>query len=391
MDKYGKWETIKELGEGGQGTVHLAKDTDKTGQTQVRRVELKRAVASLASAQMPEAQQQSAQDLVDTLSLLAPSTSLDPSMLGAIKVMHKPKEDAGYEKAKARLKREVDILNQIDHPNILKILDHNVNQDWFVGEYHPGGTLWEHKDLFKGDLLRALTAFRPLVEGVVEIHKKGGVHRDIKPHNVFIASNGRLVLGDFGIVFFDDASHSRLSETYENMGSRDWMPGWAMGMSIEATEPSFDVFGLGKLLWAMLSGRSVLQLWYHHKRANELEEIFDKDESMRWARVILDRCIVEDEIQCLRSASALLELVNNVLDAVTRHAQVVGDGIVRKCTVCGMGAYWCIVDETNTADVQKLGLNPGPSFKIFRCSHCGHLQLFHMGDPDAKPKAWKKN
>ena len=36
------------------------------------------------------------------------------------------------------------------------------------------------------------------------------------------------------------------------------MPGWAMGMRLDEVRPSFDVFGLGKLLWAMVSGRSRL-------------------------------------------------------------------------------------------------------------------------------------
>jgi serine/threonine protein kinase len=47
-----------------------------------------------------------------------------------------------------------------------------------------------------------LEAFRALVDGVREIHKQGAIHRDIKTENIFVATSGELVLGDFGIVFF---------------------------------------------------------------------------------------------------------------------------------------------------------------------------------------------
>ena len=275
MENYGKWESVKELGEGGQGKVYLSRDTKKTGDREQRLADIKQSVASLSTAQHYETQRKTAEALVEAISLLSPNT-VDPSSLGALKVLHKPKQENGYDKALERMRQEVAILQQLDHPNILRILDHSVEERWFVGEYHAKGTLWDHKERFKGDMLGALTAFKPLVEAVVELHKANRVHRDIKPHNVFIAADGRLVLGDFGIVFFDDPDHTRVTDTYENVGSRDWMPMWATGMRIENTRPTFDVFGLGKLLWAMLSGRSLLPLWYHHRRAYELEEMFLK-------------------------------------------------------------------------------------------------------------------
>jgi serine/threonine protein kinase len=390
MEKYGKWEIIKDLGEGGQGKAYLAKDTAKVGETNQRLMEIKNTISNLALSQPAEVQRRMAQSLVDAISLLTPTTT-DPSAVAALKILHKPKDQAGYQKAKDRLKQEVETLTEINHPNILRILDHNLEEGWFVGEYHSRGPLSEHNNLYKGDVLRALTAFKPLVEAVVELHKAKRVHRDIKPHNVFIAADGQLVLGDFGIVLFDDPSRTRVTDTYENVGSRDWMPPWAMGRRIEDTEPSFDVFSLGKLLWAMLSGRNLLPFWYHHKRAYELEDMFHDDESMKWARIILDRCIVENEDECLRSATELLVVVNDVLRAVKRHAQVVGNGIERRCEVCGIGAYSYISDE-NQPFTRAFGLQPTGSreFKIFTCDHCGHVQLFQIPNPNDKPAAWRK-
>lgn len=388
MQKYGKWEVIKELGEGGQGRVYLVKDTDKTGDTLNRIGEIKKGIANLAAAQTHQVSIEMGNLLVEAISHLTPET-IDSSALGALKLLHKPKEDAGYQKAKERMNEEVKALSQVDHPNLLKILDQNLKEGWFVGEYHERGTLWNHKGLYKGDLLRALESLKPLVDGVRELHKSKLVHRDIKPHNVFIATDGRLVLGDLGIVFFEDSARMRVTEAYENVGSRDWMPGWAMGMKIKEIRPTFDIFCLGKLLWFMLSGRSVLRLWYHHREEFDLEKMFPEDDSIRWASEILDNCIVEHEEQCLKSDDELMNCVDHVLKAVRHHAQVVRDGIERRCEICGRGKYTQIINE-EIVHTRNFGLNPTGStgFKVFTCSHCGHVQLFHIPNPSRKPAAW---
>ena len=101
--------------------------------------------------------------LVEAISHLSPK-SIDPSALGALKLLHKPKEEAGYKKAKERMKQEVDALSRINHPNILQILDQDLEQGWFVGEYHLQGPLSMNQDRYKGNMLRALEVFKPLVE-----------------------------------------------------------------------------------------------------------------------------------------------------------------------------------------------------------------------------------
>lgn len=390
MNKYGKWEVIKELGGGGQGKVYLAKDTKRTGDTEHRLEEIKTSISSLASAQTHETQMKMGRLLAEALSYLMPK-DIGPEALGALKVLHEPREKGGYDKAKERMNREVDSLSRVEHPNILRILDHNLEEGWFVSEYHETGPLAAQPSLFKGDMLRTLETFYPLVEGVAMLHSAGIVHRDIKPQNVFLAADNRLVLGDLGIVFFSDSAHTRITDSYESVGSTDWMPQWAMGMRIEDVRPTFDVFSLGKLFWAMLSGRGFLRLWYHHDPQFELEKMFPRDESILWARTILDKCIVEHERDCLQDAARLLILVSDALNSVKRHAQVVAQGVARRCEVCGLGQYTCIADE-NTTTIRNFGLEPRgvSSFKIFTCSHCGHVQMFHVPDTRSKPRAWEK-
>jgi len=99
VNQYGKWELINELGEGGQGRVYLAKDTEKTGGTEHRLKEIKDAISSLASAQTHETQMKMGQLVAEALSYVIPK-DIDPSAIGAIKVLHEPPKKQGYEKAK---------------------------------------------------------------------------------------------------------------------------------------------------------------------------------------------------------------------------------------------------------------------------------------------------
>lgn len=386
MANYGKWEIVDELGEGGQGKVYLARDTTSYNRGLLVS-ELATSLQSLSGGIVPaEARVNHAEKVAENLIKLMEAD--DPTNLGALKVLHQPTEERNASKATERMKREIDTLSSIDHPNILKILDHNIDSGWFVSEYHPNGTLDSQLNLFKGNLKASLEALRPLVGGVEVLHGKGLVHRDIKPGNIFVASDGRLVLGDMGLVFFTDEGRTRISDTYENVGSRDWMPAWAMGMKIEDINPTFDIYSLAKVLWSMVSNKKIMRLWYYNEDDFNLEKLFPAYQSMKWANWLISKCIVEHENSCLPEVSLFLHFVNEVLFAIQVGAYVIEQGAVWPCNVCGLGEYRCIIDR-NPAEQRNFGLNPAGDqrFKIFACIRCGNVQLFSV--PTSKiPPSW---
>ena len=281
MDNRGKWEALRELGRGGQGITYLAVDSSAHNAEGYRNL-VRTSITNLGQVHAPAQNAMFVDNLVNALRALM----LGPNEkhLGALKILHEPAERSGLEKARSRMTAEASIYESIDHPNFLRVLDRGVENGWLVTEYQPGGTLNDRPYLYKGNLLGALIAVRPVVDAVSEIHRRNAVHRDIKPANIFVGGQRQLILGDAGLVFFSDEQRSRLSDTLENVGSRDWMPAWAMGMRVDDIKPSFDVFSLGKLIWSMVSGRQILPLWYHHRPQFELEEMFPEDSSVRWAR-----------------------------------------------------------------------------------------------------------
>ena len=247
MDYSSRWQIVKELDEGGQGKVYRVRDVHKFNIGAKLRPAIESYFRNLSGIGAEESKKkerfQSFREAVVDLVRME-----DPSHHGALKVLHKPGDARDADRAEDRIKREIQAMSDILHPNLLKILDRDSDSKWFVSQYQPNGTLTKNLDRFVGDFPKALRAFQPLVEGVSELHKNNIVHRNIKPQNVFLDSADNLVLGDFGLVFFTDELHTRISGTLENVGSRDWMPAWAMGMRIEDIKPSFDVFSLGKLL-----------------------------------------------------------------------------------------------------------------------------------------------
>ena len=305
---------------------------------------------------------------------------------GALKVLHEPQDARDDARAEERIKREIQAMSEISHPNLLKILDSDTDGKWFVSEFYEKGSLDKSSDLFTGNPAGALRAFRPLVDGVAELHKADCVHRDIKPGNVFIDEKDNLVLGDFGLMYFADDQHTRLSGTWENVGSRDWMPIWAQGQIQDATS-AFDVFSLGKLLWSMISDTPFLRAWYFREDEFNLEMKFPKSKYTHLLNSLLDKCVVERESDCLPSAGSLLEEVDEVLSVINANADLIHPEIERKCKVCGRGTYQMHLDQENP---HSFGLNhvSGYSYKIFLCDNCGHMQTFAFRGSEEDPPAW---
>lgn len=315
MQRCGDWAIVKELGKGGQGTVYLARCFPEKMTSQLHDA-ARKAVIGVKTENSGD---------FGTV-LFEAFHAFSECRLGALKQLHAPDKAKNPATANERFRRELGILAKADHPALVKLLGSDSANNWFVMEYHRHGALSCHRDRFKGNLLGALLALRPVVEAVNQLHAGHVIHRDIKPDNIFVAEDGHLVLGDFGLAFDTGSDASRLTATYENAGSSQWMPTWALGMRVDDIPPSFDVFTLGKTLWAMVSGRSFLRLHYFRDRDFDLELQFPDDWTMKLANDLLAMCIAERKGGGLPDAGVMLREIDKTLRVLRGTVPGASDG-----------------------------------------------------------------
>lgn len=207
MERIGPYEPSKELGRGGMGVVLRARCT-RTG----REVALK---------------------------LLRAATAQDADV--------------------ARFEREVQALVSLRHPSIVAVLDAGTSPrgPWVAMELVEGESLQarlRRDGPLAPEEARALA--RTLCGALEHAHAMGVLHRDVKPANVLLAADGRVVLVDFGLARVL-GRESRLTLTGEVLGTPCYMaPEQANG---QPCGPQADVYGVGATLYEALTGRPPLR------------------------------------------------------------------------------------------------------------------------------------
>jgi Tol biopolymer transport system component len=215
--KLGPYEILAAIGAGGMGEVYRAKDP-----------RLGREVA---------------------IKVLPSAMSADPERL-------------------RRFEQEARAASALNHPNILAI--HDIGSDstsgapYVVSELLEGETLRER---IGGTALaprRTIEIARQIALGLAAAHEKGIVHRDLKPENVFLTSDARVKILDFGIAKLTQPEGSLASQTNLPTQSPGTEPGVVIGtigyMSPEQVrgkpvDARTDIFSFGAILYEMLSGR----------------------------------------------------------------------------------------------------------------------------------------
>jgi len=199
----GRYRLERSLGNGGMGEVFVATDT-----TLGRRVALKR---------------------------LSPAVADD-------------------EAAKARFFREARALARINSSNVVAVFDAAANGDpYLVMELIQGTTLRE--ELRRDRRIapeRAVTIAAGVASGLAAAHAQGVIHRDVKPSNIFLTTDGEPKVGDFGIARIEHGDQT-VTIPGQTFGSAAYMaPEQATDGRVDGRA---DIYSLGCVLYEMLAGR----------------------------------------------------------------------------------------------------------------------------------------
>lgn len=255
----------------------------------------------------------------------------------AVKVMHR--EMSEQEDQLKRFRQEARAVAKLSHPNVVSVIDagEDGGHPYIVFEYVEGETL-KQRIAREGalDTQDAIAYAIEIARGLSVAHARKMVHRDIKPQNVLIDSEGRAKLTDFGIS--RQLEQDGMTATGRVLGTTDYVsPEQAMG---RAVDPRSDVYSLGVVLYEMLLGQVPFaadsQVGVAMKHVNEelpdvqrrredlsaatalvVERATAKDPGRRYEHVgeMIDDLSTALEVEAARAGSASGE-ATSVLDAV---------------------------------------------------------------------------
>jgi serine/threonine protein kinase len=191
-----------------------------------------------------------------------------PSILGrsdwttgevAVKVLMPPSHlsTAELNDFRARFRREAEIMRQLHHPHILPVNDSGediaIGLPFIILPYLSNGTLANRQLMGPLALTEIIHYAEQIASALDYAHQQGVVHRDVKPANVLLDSSGKAYLADFGIVKLFDTGHTSLTTMGQVIGTPEYMaPEQARG---DQVGPAADIYGLGVLLYHLVTGR----------------------------------------------------------------------------------------------------------------------------------------
>lgn len=200
----GKWAIERKLGQGGMGTVYLARD-----------VELDRMVAIKMMAQ----------HLADNQELVT------------------------------RFEREARMMARLDHPNLIPVyaVGRHRNVPFIVMKYLTGNSLADHlKAHGRLPLAEVLSITRQICDGLQCVHDHGVVHRDLKPGNVFLSPEGRVTVLDLGVAH---DTKNVMTRSGVIVGTPRYMsPEQILGRRVDRHS---DLYALATVVFEMLTGTPV--------------------------------------------------------------------------------------------------------------------------------------
>ncbi|MGN6135107.1 MAG: serine/threonine protein kinase [Aureliella sp.] len=176
----------------------------------------------------------------------------------AIKVL--PRSRLGNSSYLARFQLEAKAIASLNHPNIVRAydIDNEADTHYIVMEYVDGADL-QSMVKKKGPLPFEQVAdfIAQAARGLQHAHDVGLIHRDVKPANLLVNSQGKIKLLDLGLALFSDDKHASLTIDYNDkvLGTADYLAP-EQALNSHKVDARADIYGLGCTMYFLLTGNA---------------------------------------------------------------------------------------------------------------------------------------
>ncbi len=245
----------------------------------------------------------------------------------AIKLMHR--EIASHSEQLERFRREARAVARLSHPHIVTVVDAGEEgaMPYIVFEYVEGETL---KELIRRsgplDIPRAIAYTIEIARALSAAHEQLIVHRDVKPQNVLIGSEGSAKITDFGIA--RTLTEEGLTMDGRVLGTTDYVsPEQALGQSVTGQS---DIYSLGIVLYEMLTGavpfeaQTPVAVAMRHVREDVPDVQVCRPEISAATATIVDRATAKDIALRYRDVPAMLADLEEALAIETARTGQAG-------------------------------------------------------------------
>jgi WD40 repeat protein/tRNA A-37 threonylcarbamoyl transferase component Bud32/Flp pilus assembly protein TadD len=255
-----------------------------------------------------------------------------------------------------RFRNEAEAVANLDHPQIVTIYEvgEHDGRPYFTMKLVDGPSLAELLPRYTADPRAAARLVAEVARAVHHAHQRGILHRDLKPSNIVLDREGRAHVTDFGLAKRIEGSND--ATVYGSvMGTPSYMsPEQASGRRGSVTTAT-DVYGLGAILYAMLTGRPPFQGESVVETLEQVREGTPKRPGVISRRIPLDletvclKCLEKDPRRRYGSAAALADDLGRflrgepVLARPVGRAEVLGRWCRRNPAVAALGAVVAIL------------------------------------------------
>jgi serine/threonine-protein kinase len=174
----------------------------------------------------------------------------------AIKTL-KPGTGPVAQKRRRRFEREVEIMRQLDHNNLVRIYDSGREglYDWYSMDYVQGTELAQMLAEYRLSPDEKLQVFDQVCQAIAHAHERGVVHRDLKPANILVGDELQVRVLDFGLAKIErETEDHNLTQAGTALGTPYYMSPEQI-LSPTDVGPEADVWSSGVMLYEMMTGR----------------------------------------------------------------------------------------------------------------------------------------